>query len=786
MVNERLPIKFFAPREIDGLKVEGGGNKEEPRWLLKDDALKERAEELLTTFRQFSDAVENRVKRQSVVPFVFVAKMCDDSTAKSRRKDIVTLFQFADKSNVIGLADSDKLIVKLDSVLQMDEIASRLRDCKRNSYAISCLETFLKFQPIVEYQKDDCAYKIKLIDFQDYEINISMQRLFERALIAHKIKFKKTDYANQLNIYKVEMNPKVLLDKINAEEIYEALFSIEPMPKYMVELDSIKANNTVIDILKPNNGQRYETLGILDSGIANIPHLSPWLSDKRWSIYPNEVIDPNHGTFVAGIALYGDSCEKQNWVGHNGIKLFDAAVFPDKVKEGLDEDELIENIREAIKANCKKIKIWNLSISINRPVCDIKFSDFAIALDSLQDEYNVLICKSAGNCTNFINSRPKGRIYEGADSIRALVVGSVAHAKNMYDFAEVDNPSPFSRIGPGPEFIIKPEVSHYGGNAGVNRSGHIVTTGVTSFSKDGQLYRDIGTSFSTPRIAALATGLYQELDEGFDPLLLKSLIIHSASYAENLKIPVTERTKQLGFGVPKSISEILYNDPYEATLILRDTLSKGEFIDIMDFPMPKSLIRDGYYTGQIIVTLVYDPILDPTQGVEYCQSNIDVKFGSYDEKKERDVSKRNILNPVGREGAQNLLKENLYSKRLMKDSETDFALRERLLIQYADKYYPVKKYAVDLSELSDANKMHYVTADKQWYLFLRGLYRIHTEQKAEIEHTIPSQELCLIITVRDPERTVNVYDEVTQGLDTFNFWHNNIKISNDISVITNH
>jgi len=25
------------------------------------------------------------------------------------------------------------------------------------------------------------------------------------------------------------------------------------------------------------------------------------------------------------------------------------------------------------------------------------------------------------------------------------------------------------------------------------------------------------------------------------------------------------------FGVPKSVSEIIYNDPYEATLILRDT-----------------------------------------------------------------------------------------------------------------------------------------------------------------------------------------------------------------------
>ena len=381
-----------------------------------------------------------------------------------------------------------------------------------------------------------------------------------------------------------------------------------------------------------------------------------------------------------------------------------------------------------------------------------------------------------------MTGHPKGRIHEGADSVRSLVVGSVAHEKGPDDLAEIDNPSPFSRVGPGPEYIIKPEISHYGGNAGVDKKGNLVTTGVTSFSKDGSLSKSVGTSFSTPRIASLATGLYQELDEDFDPLLLKGLIIHSASYSEKLLIPEKERTNQLGFGVPKSIPQILYNTPYEATLILRDTLAKGEKIDIMDFPMPKSLIRDGYYTGQIIATLVYDPILDPSQGIEYCQSNIDIKFGSFDQKGTRDTSKRNILNPVGREGAKNLFLSNLYSKRLMRDNQSEFALRERLLIQYADKYYPVKKYAIDLAELSEANKNNYATADKLWYLYLVGLFREHTEQLAKLERTVPSQDFCLIITIRDPERKASVYDDVTQGLDAHNFWHSNIKISSDVSV----
>lgn len=299
---------------------------------------------------------------------------------------------------------------------------------------------------------------------------------------------------------------------------------------------------------------------------------------------------------------------------------------------------------------------------------------------------------------------------------------------------------------------------------------------------DGVLSSSIGTSFSTPRVTSLAAGLYHELNEEFDPLLLKSLIIHSASYSENLRIPIHERSKQLGFGTPKTVNDIIYNTPHEATLIMRDSLARGEFIDIMDFPMPTCLIRDGFFIGQVILTLVYEPILDPSQGNEYCQSNIDVKFGSYDEKAERDISQPSILNPVGRKRSQNLLLDRIYSKNKMKKQADIFAQRERLLIQYGDKYYPVKKYAINLEELTEANKMNYLKEDNNWYLYLKGVFRDHIERKARMNSLSLSQEFCLILTIRDPYGSRNVYDEVSQKLDEFNFWHSNIKVASDVSI----
>ena len=80
MDNERLPIKFFAPREIDELRVEGNRNREPPRWLLTGQDLIDRSAQLLDAFHSFSSIYEQRVS--SPIPFVFVAKMCEDETFK--------------------------------------------------------------------------------------------------------------------------------------------------------------------------------------------------------------------------------------------------------------------------------------------------------------------------------------------------------------------------------------------------------------------------------------------------------------------------------------------------------------------------------------------------------------------------------------------------------------------------------------------------------------------------------------------------------------------------------
>ncbi|OWZ83369.1 S8 family peptidase [Natranaerobius trueperi] len=782
--NERLPIKFFAKREVDNQRVEPGGSRDLPKWVLDEEKLALKSKAFVSTVERFKEEVLKKERTNSLIPLTIKTRIIDEATAKTHRRKVTDLFRTSSDNNVLGLADSDELVVKLGDSRATDAIIKRLKNTDRYAYALSCIDDIEEFTPFITEtnKKEPVDYKVKLVNYQNYEQNVSVQKYFEKSIAELKLDFVKTKYTQDYIIYNLKSVDTDTLEMLKKDESFEAIFSIEPMPKYKVTLD-MDADDDEIDVLEPQEGKNYVNVGILDNGIAEIPHLKPWIYGERWSAYPEEYIKKTHGTFVSGVVLYGDKLEGKEWVGLDGVKILDACVFPDTEKEEISEDELIRNIQEVIQKYHKDVKVWNLSISITRTVDEFSFSDFAIALDSLQDDYNVLIIKSAGNCKNFMTGRPKGKVHEGADSVRSIVVGSIAHKQSDDDLAETDNPSPFTRIGRGPSYIIKPEVVHYGGNAGLNGEGRLVKTGVKSFGIDGTRQQSIGTSYSTPRISALAAGLYQEMDEEFDPLLLKGLIVHSASYSKDLKIPNVERVNQLGFGRPQSIKSILHNSPNEVTLILRDEISKGELVDIMDFPMPDCMVDDdGYYNGQIIVTLVYDSILEPSQRAEYCQSDIEVKMGTFDTKKDRDTTESNILNPIGREGSQNILLESCYSKQKLKSNSDDFALKERLLIQYKDKYYPVKKFAVDLSEVTDSNKVKYLTKDKKWYLHLNGLFREHIETKAEIESTNLSQEFCLMVTIKDPSGTKPVYDKVNQKLEEYNFWHNNVKLRTDVEV----
>lgn len=780
-MERNLPIKFFQKRTNDERNTEGGGSSSIPKWF-NEDNVPQKAQLFMQTLDGIASNITEKRKNGNFLPTVLKLKINNEALAKTYRKEIAKVFN-TQKINIIGLNYIDEVLVKIEDEKEVEKINKKISVSQKISgsqslkIGIDAIEEIEEFIPEIDIENLEGEIKVKLFNYGDSELNIMAIRSFEKFCKQRNISLKRTLYSADLNIFKVQ---NITTDNFDELTQFSAIQLISEMPKYFVTLDELEGDSD-IEIKMPEEGKDYPVIGVLDSGIADIPHLSPWILEEKFTKYHEDDTDKAHGTAVSGIIIYGDELEEQNYTGFQGAKLFEAIVFPNNTTQGLSEDELIENIREAISEN-SHIKIWNLSLGTNKEADSAEFSDFGKALDEIQEEYDVLICKSAGNCTNFKNNTPRSRIAQSADTVRGLVVGSIAKSKNTLDLSEKNHSSPFSRIGPGPSFLIKPDIAHVGGNAGLDENNALVLNPVFTFSKTGERKGVVGTSFSTPRISSILSGIDNLLSGDFNPLLLKALTIHSSKYPEEMKMAIDEKLKHVGFGIPCNIQDILYNQPNEITLILQDNLEKGSFIEILDFPYPQSMIDDdGYFYGEISLTLVTSPILDSSNAAEYCQSNVDVMFGSYDVKKDRDTSKATVINPIGKEGGQNLLSENLYSKTAIKNFDSDYN-KERVLVAYGKKFQPVKKWSINLDEFTPTNKDKFLQSPKKWFLKIEGLFREFIETKSEMQRVSPSQEFCLIISIKDTKNERHIYNEVTQLLDANNFVHQNVRLKQDVRV----
>lgn len=786
MAEKNLPIKFFQKRGKDEQDTEGGGKRIMPKWASSDIAL-EKAGYVRSVLQTVSESLTEKLKRNNFIPSVIKLKVNEEALAKTHRKEIGNIFNVSNKLNIIGISGENEALIKVENQADIDAILKNV-DKISNAFpsfttvvGISAISNIEEFKPQIEIEpNEDTILKIKLFNYGNNDLDGILLRAFEKYCRDNNFTYSKTVYSGDLNIYRVS---GITTDSIDELRGFDGIQLVTEMPSYNITLDEV-TNENILPIKTPKEGVDYPIIGVLDTGIANIPHLAPWLHQESITYYHEDDVNKAHGTFVSGILIYGDELEGHAHTGFDGCKLFEAIVMPDLSKQKIYESELIEQIRDAISRN-NHIKIWNLSLGTDQEADLYEFSDFAQALDQIQDEYDVLICKSGGNCSNFKINAPKSRITKSADTVRGLVVGSLTNEKNDTDQAEKYHASPFSRVGPGPSHLIKPDVVHMGGNAGLDDRNAVKINPVKSFSTTGRIANQVGTSFSTPRIAAIAAGLNSMLNETFNPLLLKALIIHSAKYPQEMHMSISEKLKSVGFGIPSNISDILYNEPNEITLILQDNLEKSHYFDILDFPFPQSMIdEDGFYYGEVTVTLVTAPILEVSQGAEYCQSNIDVLFGSYDEKIERDTTKPTIKNPIGADGRQNILSTSVYSKKANKNFDSSFAT-ERMLISYGDKFQPVKKWSVNFDEFTQANKDKFLKAPKNWYLKIEGLYRHFTETKSLVDNFVPNQDFCLIITIKDTKKKGNIYNEVTQLLNNFSFVHSNVKINQEVIIRMN-
>ena len=434
---------------------------------------------------------------------------------------------------------------------------------------------------MTEYKKH---YKIKLKKQNTKKEKELQEERWEKFLKEKNISYEKKEFFPGYEIYKVGELSETLEKEI--QENPEIDF-IKPLHRYFLNFQTKQIETEKGTILKPKQGEKYPIVGVLDNGIAPLEEFENWLYQDETS-YCKEEIYPSHGTFVAGVILYGDTLSQEHWCGGREVQIFNAAVVPDFSVYQLEEDELYERIYKAISEH-SWIKVWNLAISIRFPVEKDRISDFGLLLDYLQEKYDILICKSCGNGNFVENGKEAGMILQGSDTERALVVAACNRDKVV---------SSFSLSGKGHKILQKPDIAMYGGDVFRNEEGKRKIEGVFSFSPEGEIVSSFGTSFATARMTRIAANILF-WKENSSSLFLKAMMVHAARGYEKYS---------LGYGCSLS-SEEIYQE-YQNSI-----LEEGSLVEEESFLF--------YFSNhKIVATLTSDVVLDYHQEEEYILEDI--------------------------------------------------------------------------------------------------------------------------------------------------------------------
>ena len=373
-----------------------------------------------------------------------------------------------------------------------------------------------------------------------------------------------------------------------------------------------------------------------------------------------------HGTRVAGAVLYGEAVAQTGtpklpfWI-QNARVLDENNHMPEEVFPAGAMRTAVEMYHFGPLAT----RIFNHSINAYG-YCRLRhMSSWAAEIDALSNEHDVLIIQSAGNIRP-VGPMPypgvkdhldAGRtypeyLYESAarvsnpgQSLQALTVGSIGYgtfeAGNWRSFAtESDQPSAFSRSGPGIWSVIKPEVVEYGGDfiRTNNQPTDVRGGGIPSacpelvrstMSAPGPAVdRDAtGTSFATPKVARIAAQL-QKLLPNEPTLLYRALLVQSAQWPEwaerilsrlrsttagltpvqrqQLLDQASNVIRCIGFGIPDESRATVNSDHRTTFITSSETQIHAGGCHIYQVPIPPLLRQQAdEYDIRIDVTLSY-------------------------------------------------------------------------------------------------------------------------------------------------------------------------------------
>jgi subtilase family protein len=329
-------------------------------------------------------------------------------------------------------------------------------------------------------------------------------------------------------------------------------------------------------------------VGVVDGGL----HAASYSAAEVWrapALVPDAHADRVHGNGVTSLVVHGHAWNNNRPLPALACRIGTVqAVASRNSTHQVDEDELVDYLAQVVRDH-PDTKVWNISANQDGSGFDPdEVSFLGHEITQIARTANILPVISIGNVSPGNNAKPN----PPADCEAGISVGGcVATATG-----QPGNGCPVCLPGPGPDGMMKPEVSWF--------SELRMIGGVT----------DAGSSYATPLVSSLAAHTFANLRDP-SPDLVKALLINAAERDEH--------DAKLGWGTPYN-----GNAPWECpegsvTLAWRAQLMPGTAYYWNEIPIPPEMVKKGKLCGEARLTAVLRPLVSPYGQANYFASRLE-------------------------------------------------------------------------------------------------------------------------------------------------------------------
>ena len=184
MSEKYLPIKIFEKRkDYDDRSTEGGGDSHEGSWVLHGEELNKRVDYLSKNVNTIQDSFQKWKENKRALPMIISTTVIDKAIAKTHRGRIVNLLENDGKDNVIGVYGDRQLLSMVTEESLLSTISQVIGRREDEATLISSISGIDVFSPFVEpYDSDNNVYRVRLCDYNDFDLNNMAKILFELAV----------------------------------------------------------------------------------------------------------------------------------------------------------------------------------------------------------------------------------------------------------------------------------------------------------------------------------------------------------------------------------------------------------------------------------------------------------------------------------------------------------------------------------------------------------------------------------------------------------------------------